>query len=38
VVSVTAASFGRYSSGLPESAALLWVLWDDAPSPTVRVE
>lgn len=35
----TAASFGRYSSGLPESVGLLWVLWPaHASRPVVRLE
>jgi hypothetical protein len=39
VVAVTSLTLGKYSSGLPEQAALLWVLWPDADAaPTVRVE
>lgn len=39
VLTFTAASFGRYSSGLPESVATLWVLWPASRArPTVRLE
>lgn len=39
IVSVTSAAFGKYSSGLPESAALVWVLWDEgATMPVIRFE
>ena len=39
VVSFTSAEFGRYGSGLPDTAALLWVLWPESQAlPTVRLE
>ena len=39
VITFTSAQFGRYSSGLPECAATLWVLWPEAEArPTVRLE
>jgi hypothetical protein len=39
VVSMTSLQMGRYSSGLPETAALLWVSWpEDSELPRMRLE
>lgn len=39
VVSITSVELGRYSSGLPNTTALLWVSWPEGEaSPTIRLE